>query len=446
MVYKIITSILLIFFIIVSVTLYKTDQKYSNLKNELKKKEFLINDQLRYINKNNATYELDIKKDLQSLQFKKNSSGTLKIFDGEKIFNKFKNNNQLVRGINNFFPGSGYLELYQNNLFLISATGLLGYSNESNNETIIFNQIKNNINEFLSLKEINKNNWFSIKDLLIVNDYIYVSYTNEQKENCWNTSVIVAKLNFDNLKFSKFFEPESCVKSIGNEDNEFNAHQSGGKLFNFDNENIIFTTGDYRLRKLAQDANSSFGKILKLNIKSSSYETLSLGHRNPQGLLYNAKNDFIISTEHGPDGGDEINLNLNTKEKIKNFGWPIASYGEHYGGKDSEKNKLKYKKYPLYKSHTKHKFTEPLKYFVPSIGISQIVEIDEKKYILSSLKDRSIYTFLLNNNNEIIEFERIVVGERIRDMVYDEKTKKVFLFMEDTASIGIIQINKNKAL
>ena len=446
MVYKIITSILLIFFIIVSVTLYKTDQKYSNLKNELKKKEFLINDQLSYINKNNATYELDIKKDLQSLQFKKNSSGTLKIFDGEKIFNKFKNNNQLVRGINNFFPGSGYLELYQNNLFLISATGLLGYSNESNNETIIFNQIKNNINEFLSLKEINKNNWFSIKDLLIVNDYIYVSYTNEQKENCWNTSVIVAKLNFDNLKFSKFFEPESCVKSIGNEDNEFNAHQSGGKLFNFDNENIIFTTGDYRLRKLAQDANSSFGKILKLNIKSSSYETLSLGHRNPQGLLYNAENDFIISTEHGPDGGDEINLNLNTKEKIKNFGWPIASYGEHYGGKDSEKNKLKYKKYPLYKSHTKHKFTEPLKYFVPSIGISQIVEIDEKKYILSSLKDRSIYTFLLNNNNEIIEFERIVVGERIRDMVYDEKTKKVFLFMEDTASIGIIQINKNKAL
>ncbi len=446
MVYKIITSILLIFFIIVSVTLYKTDQKYSNLKNELKKKEFLINDQLRYINKNNATYELDIKKDLQSLQFKKNSSGTLKIFDGEKIFNKFKNNNQLVRGINNFFPGSGYLDMYQNNLFLISATGLLGYSNESNNETIIFNQIKNNINEFLSLKEINKNNWFSIKDLLIVNDYIYVSYTNEQKENCWNTSVIVAKLNFDNLKFSKFFEPESCVKSIGNEDNEFNAHQSGGKLFNFDNENIIFTTGDYRLRKLAQDENSSFGKILKLNIKSSSYETLSLGHRNPQGLLYNAENDFIISTEHGPDGGDEINLNLNTKEKIKNFGWPIASYGEHYGGKDSEKNKLKYKKYPLYKSHTKHKFTEPLKYFVPSIGISQIVEIDEKKYILSSLKDRSIYTFLLNNNNEIIEFERIVVGERIRDMVYDEKTKKVFLFMEDTASIGIIKINKNKAL
>ncbi len=446
MVYKIITSILLIFFIIVSVTLYKTDQKYSNLKNELKKKEFLINDQLRYINKNNATYELDIKKDLQNLQFKKNSSGTLKIFDGKKIFNKFKNNNQLVRGINNFFPGSGYLELYQNNLFLISATGLLGYSNESNNETIIFYQIKNNINEFLSLKEINKNNWFSIKDLLIVNDYIYVSYTNEQKENCWNTSIIVAKLNFDNLKFSKFFEPESCVKSIGNEDNEFNAHQSGGKLFNFDNENIIFTTGDYRLRKLAQDANSSFGKILKLNIKSSSYETLSLGHRNPQGLLYNAKNDFIISTEHGPDGGDEINLNLNTKEKIKNFGWPMASYGEHYGGKDSEKNKLKYKKYPLYKSHTKHKFTEPLKYFVPSIGISQIVEIDEKKYILSSLKDRSIYTFLLNNNNEIIEFKRIVVGERIRDMVYDEKTKKVFLFMEDTASIGIIKINKDKAL
>ena len=69
--------------------------------------------------------------------------------------------------------------------------------------------------------------------------------------------------------------------------------------------------------------NSTFGKILKLNTYSKKYEILSLGHRNPQGLFYNSDEDFILSTEHGPDGGDEINLNLNTKI-IKNFGWAIS--------------------------------------------------------------------------------------------------------------------------
>lgn len=437
---KIFSFILFILFIAVSVTLYKTDKKYNNLKTELKKKEILINDQLEYINNNNASHELKIKKKLNNLEFKKNKILNISFFKKENNLNIFKNNNQLVRGINNFFPGSGYLEFYNNNLFLISATGILAYSNNFNEEIITFSQIENNINDFLSLNEINKKNWFSVKDILITNDLIFVSYTNEQKINCWNTSVIVAKLNYKSVKFSKFFEPENCVSKDANEDNEFNAHQSGGKLFEFDNQNIIFSTGDYRLRKLAQDTNSTFGKILKLNIKSSEFEILSLGHRNPQGLLYNKKNDFIISTEHGPDGGDEINLNLNTNQNVKNFGWPVASYGEHYGGKDSKKNKSKYAKYPLYKSHKDYKFIEPLKYFVPSIGISQIVELDEKKYILSSLKDKAIYTFLLNDKNKIVKFKRIEVGERIRDMVYNKKLNKVFLFMEDTASIGLIKI------
>ena len=104
----------------------------------------------------------------------------------------------------------------------------------------------------------------------------------------------------------------------GEIDNEFNAHQSGGKLFKFDEENIIFSLGDFHLRKLAQEDNTPFGKIVKINIYKLNHEILSKGHRNPQGLLYN-KNDFIISTEHGTHGGDEINLNLNTRKNVKNF-------------------------------------------------------------------------------------------------------------------------------
>ena len=437
---KILKLSLLILFIVVSVTLYETDRKYSDLKKELKEKKALINDQLIYINKNNASHEINIKKKLKKLEFPKYKSLEINLYNNKKKLNFYKSNNQLVRGINNFFPGSGYLDLHENKLFLISATGLIGYSNNLYEDSIIFNQINNNINDFLSLDEINKGNWFSVKDLLVVNNNIYVSFTNEQKNNCWNTSVIVAKLNFEYLKFSNFFEPKYCVKSKNNYDKEFNAHQSGGKLFKYDDDNIILTMGDYRLRKLAQDINSTFGKILKLNSKSKKYEILSLGHRNPQGLYYNLDKDYIISTEHGPHGGDEINLNLNTKI-VKNFGWAISSYGEHYGGKESYENKSKYKKYPLHKSHKDYNFIEPIKYFVPSIGISQLVQIKQNKFLLSSLKDESIYTFALNEKNELTEFKRIEIGERIRDMVYDSEKKEVLLFLENTASIGILKTN-----
>ena len=437
---KILKLSLLILFIVVSVTLYETDRKYSDLKKELKEKKALINDQLIYINKNNASHEINIKKKIKKLEFPKYKSLEINLYNNKKKLNFYKSNNQLVRGINNFFPGSGYLDLYENKLFLISATGLIGYSNNLYEDSIIFNQINNNINDFLSLDEINKGNWFSVKDLLVVNNNIYVSFTNEQKNNCWNTSVIVAKLNFEYLKFSNFFEPKYCVKSKNNYDKEFNAHQSGGKLFKYDDDNIILTMGDYRLRKLAQDINSTFGKILKLNSKSKRYEILSLGHRNPQGLYYDLDKDYIISTEHGPHGGDEINLNLNTKI-VKNFGWAISSYGEHYGGKESHENKNKYKKYPLHKSHKDYNFIEPIKYFVPSIGISQLVQIKQNKFLLSSLKDESIYTFALNEKNELTEFKRIEIGERIRDMVYDSEKKEVLLFLENTASIGILKTN-----
>ena len=437
---KILKLSLLILFIVVSVSLYETDRKYSDLKKELKEKKALINDQLIYINKNNASHEINIKKKIKKLEFPKYKSLEINLYNNKKKLNFYKSNNQLVRGINNFFPGSGYLDLYENKLFLISATGLIGYSNNLYGDSIIFNQINNNINDFLSLDEINKGNWFSVKDLLVVNNNIYVSFTNEQKNNCWNTSVIVAKLNFEYLKFSNFFEPKYCVKSKNNYDKEFNAHQSGGKLFKYDDDNIILTMGDYRLRKLAQDINSTFGKILKLNSKSKRYEILSLGHRNPQGLYYDLDKDYVISTEHGPDGGDEINLNLNTKI-VKNFGWAISSYGEHYGGKESYENKSKYKKYPLHKSHKDYNFIEPIKYFVPSIGISQLIQIKQNKFLLSSLKDESIYTFTLNEKNELTEFKRIEIGERIRDMVYDSEKKEVILFLENTASIGILKTN-----
>ena len=203
----------------------------------------------------------------------------------------------------------------------------------------------------------------------------------------------------------------------------------------------MLSIGDYRLRYLAQEKKSINGKILKINIENNIFEIISMGHRNPQGLYYDKDNNFILETEHGPQGGDEINLieiNKINKSEFQNYGWPISSYGEHYGGKINN-NKERYQKYPLYKSHNDYGFIEPIKSFVPSIGITNIVKIGQNKYAFSSLKDKSLYFFELNKKRKIIELERIEVFERIRDLRFYKN--QLYLFMEDTPSIGVIKIN-----
>ena len=233
------------------------------------------------------------------------------------------------------------------------------------------------------------------------------------------------------------FSTTQCVNSIKNIDNEFNAFQSGGKIIPFDDEHILLSIGDYRERFLAQEKESINGKIIKINIDNNDFEIISMGHRNPQGLYFDKDNDFILETEHGPKGGDEINLieiNKINKDEIQNYGWPTSSYGEHY-----ERTIEKYKKYPLYKSHKDYGFVEPIKTFVPSIGITNIEKIGQNKYVFSSLKDKSLYFFELNKKREIIKLERIEVFERVRDLRYNNN--RLYLFMENTASIGVIKIN-----
>ena len=252
----------------------------------------------------------------------------------------------------------------------------------------------------------------------------------------------MGNINYENIQFRKLFSSKECIHSINNIDKEFDPHQSGGKIISFDDNYILLSVGDYRSRFLAQNKKSVNGKILKINIKNNDYQIISMGHRNPQGLYLDKENNLILETEHGPMGGDEINLidikKIN-KEKILNYGWPIASAGEHYNGKEFYLNKKKYEKYPLYKSHSAYGFIEPIKSFVPSIGISEIAKISKNKYVLSSLKDKSLYFFELNDERKVINLDRVEVFERIRDLKFSDN--KLYLFMEDTASIGVINLN-----
>ena len=166
---------------------------------------------------------------------------------------------------------------------------------------------------------------------------------------------------------------------------------------------------------------------------------------------------MLLETEHGPMGGDEINLidvKKIYKDKIQNYGWAISSAGEHYGGKNAPYNKKKYVKYPLHKSHTEYGFIEPLIYFAPSIGISQIIGLNEQnKYVVASMKDESLYFFtfdyddenitspnkVVNGRAENIEIKRVHIGERIRDMIY--YNDKLYLYLEDTASLAEVSFN-----
>jgi hypothetical protein len=362
------------------------------------------------------------------------------------ILKKYKLVNGFYLGINKIIPGSGFIDFHEENLLVLSARGILGYTEDIENKKSL-KQIRNNLTDFLGNDQFGNKlavieasgyspRWFSFKDLLISGEKIFISYTEEIEENCWNTSVIYGKINYENIKFEKLFSPKDCIHSLKNIDEEFNAHQSGGRIIKFDDNHILLSTGDYRSRFLAQKNNSVNGKIIKINTNSFEYRIFSLGHRNPQGLFYDEEDNFILETEHGPLGGDEINLieiDKASKNEILNYGWPIASAGSHYASKTSIK-------YPLVKSHSQNGFIEPLMSFVPSIGISEINKIERNNYVVSSLVDESIYFFELQNRNKIVNLRRVKLGERVRDLRIKEG--KLFLFLENTASIGILNIRE----
>ena len=449
---KLITNIyLLLSFIFLFSTIfiyYKKSKFIVYQGNELIKKNNVIKNQERKLvffknlSKYTLEHDLDIKNNLKNLEYE--SSNFFLDYSSNKILLKKFNpkGTALLRGINKDLPVSAYLDTDGENLFLLSSVGVIAYSKE-NDSKIIFKQIKNNLNKYLSKKELQKGNWFSFKDLLIVKNKIYVSYTNELSEDCWSLNVLEAELNFDKIIFDHIFLTKECINSKNNIDNEFNAHQSGGRIFKYDKDNILISTGDFRQRNLSQDPKSPHGKILKINLKNKKFKIISMGNRNIQGLYLDKFNKVIISTEHGPKGGDEINILKITSLKensIANYGWPISSYGEHYikDKKPKEIVEKLYIKYPLHKSHAEHGFIEPIKYYVPSIGISEITAIDETKklYLHGSMKKGQLYLIKLDENFQVIDSRNLYLGERIRDIV--KFNNKIYLFLETTGSIGIL--------
>jgi len=344
----------------------------------------------------------------------------------ETQYIKLNYNKKLVNAeIKNDINGrrSFFIDIFQDELFLVTKDGKFFKSSLKQflktNDPLQVDKIK-----VQNLFKDSKNK-INIFDILIVDEKIYLSLVYKSKD-CEKLYIVSAKIS-NELQFRTLKEFSECI-DIG---------MSGGRIQKYEfksKKGILITTGDQTNDNpglKAQDDNSIFGKILFLDLKDSSYEIFSKGHRNAQGLA--VRDEKIISTEHGPKGGDEINI-INYK---KNYGWPVASYGFSY-----EKKDLVYKK-----SHETNFFEEPIFVFLPSIGISEVIFLPNNfdvnwsnNIIVSSLNDRSIYRIKFQNEkfDKILYSEKIYIGERIRDIKYYEKSNLIILSLERTGSIGVL--------
>ena len=342
-----------------------------------------------------------------------------------------------------------YIDVEDENIFLISGSGSLFHINKKDflNKSFFVNKIKTNIEDVIKNNSIKESGVVSIRDIFLENKIIYISYVNEVSDKCYNTQILKANVSLNFLQFDHFFEYEECLSS---EIMPWNAAGSGGRIESYDDNNLIFTIGDYIRRGPAQADKSLFGKIILINKHSKNFKVLSKGHRNPQGIYYDKNNNVIISTEHGPKGGDEININKNLNAgKIKNFGWPIASYGTHYKN-DKYPNKIQFK------NHKKNGFEEPLSYYTPAIGISQIIKVNKNfdsefinDYFIGAMGfdinegDMSIHHIRLNNQyDKIIYNDIIYVNDRIRDLKLLNSGNAILMILENEPAIAVLTKNK----
>ena len=321
-----------------------------------------------------------------------------------------------------------YAEIQKEKIFLISGEGETIYFDKKNllNDRLNYQKLDNNISEFLKEKELEL---IGIRDLHFHNDQVLISLITKSEKGI-TIDIYSAELNFKKLIFKKKFK----INEYWQEYNVF----SGGRIEKFDNESILFSIGFSYVKNAAQQSDSLLGKIVKVNLKTNTHEIISIGHRNPQGLKYIRHNNLIINSEHGPKGGDEINFNYLDEANInKNFGWPIASYGEPYFGPNLFK-----------KNHADHGFVEPAIYFTPSIGISEILYFKKNPFcnmkecvLASSLRANSIYfmNFDKGDKNLILKNRIHLKRNRIRDIDYDEDLNLIIMLSENIPSIVTLE-------
>ena len=340
----------------------------------------------------------------------------------------------------------GQIQLAPANSFLIKFSKVLSISEKTtfivhNENTLDFDETSLKIytqngyltNNFKS-KKLNLPKVFTtahnggVKNIFIYNNNEF-ALISSSKTGCFYASIV--SLNNGKELFKTKCVPKKYIDYNGLGSSSIHH---GNKIF------LSIGTPEQRsskIRALAQDNNSRFGKILEINkmdldkiiAKQESNLNLKIftsGHRNPQGLT--KINDSFFSVEHGPKGGDELNKII----KDKNYGWPIVSYGTQYIYDENGKA------YEI--SHENKQFEEPLFALVPSVGISALNTCPSKlknyykKPCLLALSlygnslrpGRSILIYLLNEKmNQVHSIEKIYLADdlKLRHFVTNSKNE-----------------------
>ncbi|MEL1240322.1 PQQ-dependent sugar dehydrogenase [Flavobacterium flavipallidum] len=281
--------------------------------------------------------------------------------------------------------------------------------------------VKNGVNtEVKNVPKVYKRGQGGLLDIALhpnfeINGWIYMTFSSEDVEGeGGNTKLIRAKLVDDSL-----VQMEELYKATPNTTgpNHF------GSRIAFDNQGYVYFSIGERDKKFEnpQDVTRDGGKIYRLQEdgripednpfvgKPGAKEAIfSFGHRNPQGMTKNPITGEIWTHEHGPQGGDEINI----VKKGANYGWPVITYGINYDGKI------------ISDITEKEGMEQPLYYWVPSIAPGGMVFVSGDRYpdwkgclLVGAMKFKYL-ELLKMKDNKVISRQKIATDiGRVRNVI-----------------------------
>ena len=216
------------------------------------------------------------------------------------------------------------------------------------------------------------------------------------------------------------------------------GRHSGGRMLMDGDDQLLVVTGDHTWHEtLGHSAetlplagpDSHLSKLIRIELTSGKAEVVANGFRNPQGFARDAEGN-LWQTEHGPQGGDELNLlrpNLH-------YGWPYVTLGIRYGNKT----------WPYSKAQGRHdSFEKPAFSWTPAIGISNLIVSDSQQFpmwkgdlLIGSLAAHSLFRVRLHEER-VVYVEQIRMDFRIRDITQMPDGRIALLY--DNARIHFLQ-------
>lgn len=298
-------------------------------------------------------------------------------------------------------------------------------------------------------QEVLNAEWFRTYGLLVQEDRattrIFVSHAYwHVAEECWTERVSVLEADRAAILRGKassgwktLYETTPCLPVRGEHRRRgipFVGYFGGGRMALLNADTLLLTVGDFGFDGLAsvhaysQDPSASYGKTVAIKIPDGRATIFTIGHRNSQGL-YIDRSGTIWSTEHGPQGGDELNRLV----QGANYGWPYATYGTDYGSFS----------WPLNKPEPEQKdYEAPVFAWVPSIAVSNLIAMERALFpewkgdlLIASLKAATLFRARVRGG-QVKYIEAIAIGSGIRDLV-EGHDGSLMLWTDDTKLISL---------